>query len=220
VFRHVDAAGARGVLAAGGDIWAKLPKYDWRQPKLGEAVSFVGEPLDADLGLVGTASVDLWVLSEVGDADLQVTLSEVRPDGKEMYVQSGWMRGAFRKPGPAATPTWPDQTFMTKDAAMMPLNQWAEVRVPTAGFAHVLRKGSRLKVTIDTPGGTRADWRFAITKYPGKDVFHAIGHDRLRPSSVVLPKVDVGPVPAAYPPCPSLRGQPCRTAVTVPNVPR
>ena len=31
------------------------------------------------------------------DTDLQVTLSEVRPDGNETYVQNGWLRASHRK---------------------------------------------------------------------------------------------------------------------------
>ena len=30
------------------------------------------------------------------DTDLQVTLTEIRPDGKETYVQSGWLRASMR----------------------------------------------------------------------------------------------------------------------------
>ena len=39
--------------------------------------------------MLGTGSVDLWVRSTATDADLEVVLSEVRPDGKEVLVQTG-----------------------------------------------------------------------------------------------------------------------------------
>ena len=45
---------------------------------------------------VGTASVDLWVQSSAKDADLQVVLSEIRPDGKEQFVQAGILRASMR----------------------------------------------------------------------------------------------------------------------------
>ncbi len=218
-FRLDPTQGARGVLAPGGDVWAKLPAYDWKQPLPGDAVVFEGEALTADLTLVGTASVDLWVSSPVDDADLQVTLSEVRPDGKEMYVQSGWMRAGHRLPGPGATELWPAQTFEQKSWAPLVPNTWTQVRVPTAGFAHVMRAGSKVRITVDTPGGTRADWRFALKQFSSV-VTHAIGHDSVRPSSVVLPRVEGLTVPLARPPCPSLRGQPCRDWAAFTNTPR
>jgi len=218
-FRLDPLQGARGVLAAGGGIWDKLPKYDWKQPVAGDGVVFEGAALAADLAMIGTASVDLWVNAKVTGADLQVTLSEVRADGKEMYVQSGWMRAGHRMPGPASTQTWPDQTFEQKNWAPLVPGAWTLVRVPTAGFAHVMRAGSKVKVTVDTPGGTRADWRFDNAKYD-VEVKHAIGHDALRPSSVVLPVVMGVVAPPMAPPCPSLRGQPCRDHVPFTNTPK
>ena len=47
--------------------------------------------------MVGTGSVDLWLRSSATDTDLQVTLSEIRPDGLEYYVQNGWLRASHRK---------------------------------------------------------------------------------------------------------------------------
>ena len=57
---------------------------------------FVSEELPEDLVMIGPASADLWIRSNVGEADLEVTISEVRPDGQEMYVQSGWLRASER----------------------------------------------------------------------------------------------------------------------------
>ncbi len=215
-FRLEPTAGAQGVLLPGGDIWAKLPAWDWRQPTPGEAAIFEGEPLADDLALAGTASVDLWLNSPVDDADLEVTLSEVRPDGQEVYVQSGWLRASHRKPGPKATPFWPAQTLTEADAAPLPLGEWAEVRVATAGFAHVMRAGSRVRVAVDTPGGTRADWRFLLKPFPSM-VTYGVGHDAARPSKVVLPGLAGVTAPTPTPRCPSLRGQPCREWVAPMN---
>ena len=35
-------------------------------------------------------------LGRATDTDIQVTLSEIRPDGQETYVQSGWLRASRR----------------------------------------------------------------------------------------------------------------------------
>ena len=42
-------------------------------------------------------AVHLWVKSSTPDVDLQATVSEVRPDGNETFVQNGWMRASERK---------------------------------------------------------------------------------------------------------------------------
>ena len=49
-----------------------------------------------DVTVIGNASVDLWLKSTAPDTDIQVTITEVRPDGKEMYVQNGWLRASDR----------------------------------------------------------------------------------------------------------------------------
>ena len=51
--------------------------------------------------MAGTGSVDLWISSSAADSDVQVTLTEVRPDGTERYVQNGWLRLSHRKLDPA-----------------------------------------------------------------------------------------------------------------------
>jgi predicted acyl esterase len=179
-------------------------------------VVFEGAPLAADVVTFGTASVDLWLRSPVDDADLEVNLTEVRPDGQEIYVQSGWLRASLRGSGPDATELWPAPTFMEADAALLVPGEWTQVRVGTAGFQHVFRAGSRIRVSVDTPGGSRAEWFFALKEFPGT-VAYEIGHDLDHPSSVVLPVQPGITAPAALPPCPSLRGQQCRTYVPYVN---
>ncbi len=54
-------------------------------------------PLGADTTIIGAGALRAWIRASVPDVDLQVTVSEVRPDGKETYVQSGWLRASMRK---------------------------------------------------------------------------------------------------------------------------
>jgi uncharacterized protein len=73
----------------------------------------------------------------------------------------------------------------------------------------VIRAGSQVRVIVDTPGASRPRWKFDVLEEPaGTRVRVAQGGDH--PSRIVLPVVhDVTVVPG-LPPCPSLRGQPCR----------
>ena len=105
-------AGHRSILAEGGDVWDKLPAYDWRQPAPGSAVVFESAALTEDAVMLGSGSVDLWLRSTADDADLEVNLSEVRPDGQEMYVQSGWLRAAYGGLAADSTELFPDPTLM------------------------------------------------------------------------------------------------------------
>lgn len=210
--RHDPDAGQRSVLAPGGDVWARLPRYRWQPPQGEKALSFETAELVADQVMVGTASVDLYMQSTAEDADLQVTLSEVRPDGQEMFVQSGWLRAAQRKLAADATVLWPQHTHLHEDVqplARVGSTDWSLVRVGVPAFAHAFRKGSRLRLIVDTPGGTRAAWKFKLLPLPSGTA-HRVAHDRAHASSVVLPTLTGVTAPTPRPACPSLRGQPCR----------
>jgi predicted acyl esterase len=193
------------------DVWRADVQYDWRPIPDGTGVGFITPPLDTDTVVVGPGSADLWIASDAADTDLEVTISEVRPDGTEIYVQSGWLRASHRALDEAAsTDLRPVQTHAEADAADLPTDgSFTEVRVELFPFAHPFRAGSRLRLTVDAPGNARARWDFrTISK--GETV--EIATDAEHPSRLVLSTVDDVPVPADAPPaCGSLRGQPCRT---------
>ncbi len=190
--------------------WAVLPPYNWSAPPLGSAVAYVSDALAADTVMVGTGSIDLWVQADTDDVDLEVTLSEVRPDGNEVYVQSGWLRASQRALHEDATELRPLHTHTEADAQPLASGEWNEARVELFPFAHPFRAGSRIRVTVDAPGGSRPRWTFA-TLEDSSNVEVGWGGDHA--SRVVLPVVSGVDVPAGLPPCPSLRGQPCRAAM-------
>jgi hypothetical protein len=76
-------------------------------------------------------------------------------------------------------------------------------------FAHIFRAGSRFRLQIDTPGDSRERWRFMLLEYDGP-VKNYVAHSAVHPSSIALPLIPDFDVPTPMPPCPSLRGQPCR----------
>ena len=165
--------------------------------------------------IAGSGSVDLWIESTSADTDLEATISEVRPDGQEIYVQSGWLRASERALADSATALRPAHTFLESDAASLPVGEFAEVRLELFPFAHPFRAGSRLRLTIDAPGNSRAEWAFG-TIDQGETV--TLASDADHPSKLVLPVVSGVDVPEPAPPaCGSLRGQPCRTWVAASN---
>jgi len=98
--------------------WEVIPHYDWRPLVDGTAVAYATPPLVRDTIVGGPGSVDLWLRSSAADADLQVTLTEVRPDGLEAYVQNGWLRASHRKlDRKTSTVLAPRPTHLERDAA-------------------------------------------------------------------------------------------------------
>jgi len=200
-----------------GNPWAALPPYQWIPATGTDGVGFISTPLTGDVVAVGPASLDLWVESTAADTDLQATISEVRPDGQELFVQTGELRASDRAlDRSASTATDPVPTYAAATAAPLPRGRFTEVRIPIEPFAYAFRTGSRIRVSITAPGGDRPAWQFAT--YPtGGAVTDTVGLGGAHPSALVLSVVRGVTPPDAQPSCPSLRGQPCRTYVPAAN---
>ncbi len=208
-----------GTNTATGGLWGNASQWEWNwQPgPPGTAVSYVSPPLPANTTVVGAGAVDLWVRSSTPDVDLQATVSEVRPDGNETFVQNGWIRASERKLSTnsknmfkqPSTTLEPIPTFTAADASPMPAGEFAKVVVPLYYEGHAYRAGSRIRVTISAPNGTQPVWSFGQTE-PDGTATASIAFSPSMPSSIVLPVVPGASVPTPLPACPSLRNEPCR----------
>jgi predicted acyl esterase len=207
-----DAGRAHVTTLAGtdtGSVWLPLPAWNWTAPAAEHAVAYETAALATDTVMVGTGSADLWIKTAAPDVDLQATITEVRPDGKELLVQSGWLRASSRALAPSATVLRPLHTNVAADVENLTAAEWNLARVEIFPFAHAFRAGSKIRVIIDAPGGNRPRWAFeALTAPDGTTVEIGLGGDHA--SRIVLPVVSGVTVPAGLPVCPSLRGQPCR----------
>jgi hypothetical protein len=202
-----------------GDIWRTLPNWNWRPYAPGTAVAYETDPLDQTMVMIGSGSVDLWIQSTAPDTDIEVTLSEVRPDGNETYVQSGWLRASRRALDETqSTELRPVHTHKREDAAPLPTGQFSLARVELFPFAHVFRAGSRIRIAVDSPGNSRPRWRFEVLEFDG-EVTNTIARSPEYPSRIVLPWIPGVEVPPSLPPCPSLRLQYCRPYAPVTNTP-
>ncbi len=199
------------------DAWKAQPPYDWAPLAAGKGIGFTSAPFAADLVIAGSSSLDLYLKSSAKDTDLQVTLSEVRPDGRETYVQNGWLRASHRKLDPkASTAIEPVPTHLAGDAAALPKGAFTLVRVPIYPVAHAFRAGSRLRVTVQAPGGDRPRWKFAtIDKGATTNTVELGG---VRASKLVLPVVPGANAKGTPLPAPTaLRGEPDRAYVKASN---
>jgi predicted acyl esterase len=210
-----------GANTGSGGLWGNASQWEWNwaQPQEGSAVSYVSAPLTTDTTAIGGGAVHLWVKSSTPDVDFQATVSEVRPDGNETFVQDGWLRASERKLATSSdnmfkqkpTELQPIPTFLASDEEAMSAGQFVPVTIPLYFEGHAYRAGSRIRITIAAPNGTQPVWSFSETQPEGGTATESIGFSPSMPSSLTLPIVPGVSVPTALPACPSLRNEPCRT---------
>jgi len=211
------SARPKQTLPGGGDAWKAQPNYNWAPVAAGKGLGFTSPVLTKDSVIVGSSSANLWVQSSKADTDLQVGVSEVRPDGKETLVQDGWLRASHRKLDAAkSTALSPFPTHLQGDAANLPSGEYTLVRVPVYAFGHVFRAGSRIRITVMAPGGDRQIWDFDTIEDGTTTNTLSLGGSK--PSAVVLPVIPAATAKGtSLPPATALRGQPSRTYAAATN---
>src|SRR4051812_12927395 len=189
-------------------LWTATPSYQWTQPSAGAVAGWTSAPLEATTTVVGAGKVEATISASVPDVDLQATISEVRPDGTETFVQSGWLRASLRKlDARKSTDLAPVLSLRKADAAPLPKGKATAITIPLYYEGHAYRAGSRIRVTLGPPRGDQPVWAFAnlVPKTGTAKIDVASGR-------LTLPVVDGIAVPTPLPPCPGLRGEPCRPA--------
>jgi uncharacterized protein len=175
-------------------------RYLWDvKPAPGTSVAYTSAPLDNDASVLGTGSLDLWLASTAVDTDIQVMLTEVRPDGQEVYVQSGWLRASHCRLDPhESTATRPYQTHQQGDQQLLTPGEPVPMRIEIFPFGHVFRKGSQIRVYVEGPKFLPELWGFTALPVPAANLVY---HDPERPSSLALPVLPGQKAPAALPAC-------------------
>ena len=166
------------------DAWKAQPPYDWAPIAAGKGLGFVTAALAKDVVIAGPSSLDLYLSPRAKDTDLQVTLSEVRPDGNETYVQNGWLRASHRKLDARALDRARPRSRRTskRTPRRCPRARYSLVRVPIFPVAHAFRAGSRIRVTVEAVGGDRPRWDFAtVDKGNARNTIALGGRLRLEP---------------------------------------
>jgi uncharacterized protein len=193
-----------------GGLWTATPDYHWAQNPSGSAVSYLTRPLRSNATVIGAGAVHLWVRSSTRNVDLQATVTEVRPDHNETFVQNGWVRGNERKlDRRKSTPLEPVLSLRKSAVSPLPRNRFVRVTIPLYYEGHAYRAGSRIRVTISAPNGDQPIWSFSQARPKGHARVSIAYSKRMR-SRLTLPVVPGVNVPTELPPCPGLRGEPCR----------
>ncbi len=203
----MDAMGGQFMSPA---VTANIPRdwtltiNGWNRPVTpGSVAQFTTPALAEDVEIFGNASADVWVSTSAVDADIQVTLSEVRPDGQEMYVENGWLRLSHAAlDAEASSALQPVHTHQQADAQVLTPTVAVPARIEILPFNHVFRAGSSLRLSFDTPGG----W-FAPLLAPVVNIIH-VGPQT--PSALVFGALPTARSVPGHAPCNSLVNQPCR----------
>lgn len=161
------------------------PWPDWSAPAgEGRSLAYTTAPLAKEMTVLGSGSLDLWLESAQPDTDVQVVVTELRPDGNEVYVQAGWLRASHRTEDPQqSTATRPFHTHLEVDEVPLTPGTPELLRVEIPPFGHVFRAGSALRIWIEAPAATFGVRSFEPLPYSSDNAVH---HDAQRPSVLRL----------------------------------
>lgn len=180
------------------NTWGLIP-----DPGLGRSV-FTTAPMAKTVTTWGPASADLSVSTTAPDVDLQVTMTEVRPDGQETYVQRGWLRASHRAVDEQrSTPTRPWHPHTEASVKDMPIGEPQMLRLEMLPSGHTFRAGSSIRIYVEMPSVT-GGWGFTNILTPQRVTVHQSG------SRLVLGLLRDAQVKADLPACGELYYQPCR----------
>jgi uncharacterized protein len=186
----------------------------------GGSVALTTPVLAEDLRVYGPASLDLWLSAPALDVDVQVSLVEVRPDGREMFVQRGWLRASHRALDAArSTPRHPVHTHRQADLQNLVPGEVTPLRIEIMPVAHTFHAGSALRLYVEAPLGFSGFRQLALNPLPTVVSVH-VGPDT--PTRLVFGRA---PEPASTPlradgapACGRTENQPCRSSpATVPE---
>ena len=171
------------------------------------SLAYTSNPLKGDLVIYGPVSADLWVSSTASDADLQVTLTEVRPDGQERYIQRGWLRMSSRAQDSRLSTEmrpWPCDRPDCIQALTPGIPELGRVELTKVSYA--FRANSRIRIWIDAPSATGEN----TFDHSSLQSVNSIWHDETHPSRLVLSVLPDVTVPHDAKPCGAVLMQPCR----------
>jgi putative CocE/NonD family hydrolase len=170
----------------------------------GSEVTYTTPRLAHDAEFLGSGSANLWMSSTATDTDVQIMLSEIRPDGQEEFVENGWLRLSHRKLATqGSTALRPLHTDLQADAEPLSPGVPVLARVEIQPFDHVFRAGSAIRLSIDVPSTS-------LVGLPGVAT-NVVQHTPGMASAIVLGDLPGARAHAPLPACSARLNQPCRS---------
>lgn len=215
-FHHEPDAGAMSYLINDGLFEAQ---WEWLRAGPGYALSYTAAAFAEDTLVVGNGGfAHLWFASDATDANVEISLLEVRPDDTEYLVQTGVFAVKHRLGADTkrSEEFLKEYTYHADKVSYLDPGVFVEVDVPIQPFSHAFRAGTKLRLVIDTPGRDAAFWEYTNPVYTA-DVIQRVARDQTRVSYIKLPILTGTPIPNPAPPCHSLRGIVCGNLMALPN---
>ena len=110
--------------------------------------------------------MNLTVESSTPDVDLQATISEVRPDGDETFVQNGWIRASERKLATSANKSSSPATHTARSSSSSTRRHYQKCNITNyccstnTATALVLGKDLNRRVKALGPATAHKEWCF------------------------------------------------------------
>jgi hypothetical protein len=149
----------------------------------GNGVVYHSAPFQEDTEVTGAPRLSAWISMDVPDTDFQVSLSEILPDGRSVFLSQALLRARFRESNRAEKPVTPGEV----------------VQYDFDGFTYFSRrigKGSRLRMVLSCLNSIHLQKNYnsggSVSNETAKDARTAhitVYHDTDRPSALELPVV-------------------------------
>lgn len=197
---------------------------NWTGVPAGNGLGFISDELTAPVVALGAAAANLRISSSAPDTDLAVVVSEVRPDGQEMFVSLGVQRASVRHTDAvAAAAVRPGQLdpLATRPAFTLDRREPLDggvvtVPVQIMPMGHVFNAGSRIRISIHAVGGDMERWAFDTVDSTEQNVRNTLHMGGVEASSVTLTVAGETPKRPVKLECPAV-GMPCRDYVPATN---
>lgn len=141
---------------------------------------FQTQPLEKDVVIAGTVTMDLWASTDGPDTDFVVKLVDVYPDGYEAIVLDSAIRTRYRNG------RMPDEIEMMTPGAP------EKLKIDLWDTALTFEKGHRIAVHVTSSNSPRIDVNPNTGGNPGKDAKTRVARNTIymdapRPSAIQLP---------------------------------
>ncbi|MEV8643992.1 CocE/NonD family hydrolase [Mesorhizobium ciceri] len=191
-----------------GDIHGDSQKFQVRPHQTG-VLNYRMAPATSDIVLLGNPEVTLYVSIDNGDdADFELTLKDIDPEGNQLFLQSGLLRASLRAIDKERT--YEDEVvhLFTQSEKLVP-GEIYEIRMSLLSpIAHVVRRGHSLELTIGAPNPI--PHREAASIPAGDVSVNKVYHSEKYTSRILLPIIPSAKAQAPAPECGTLQGQPFR----------
>jgi len=140
-----------------------------------KGMTFVTEPLAADVEVTGHPTLTLWLASSTTDADIIARVDDVAPDGTARYYNvEGKLRASLRKTATAPYNNLGLPWHPYTQASAQPLTPQTPVKAELDLYAlsYLFKAGHRIRLTLnfsDERATPRSDPAPRITVYGGAD---------------------------------------------------